>query len=131
MCLAVLVIIGWFTIFVENLMKSSGAYSSAFASAKSSPAVIAALGVPVKDRFFVTGTISENDTSGSAQLVIPINGPKGTASLYVSASKALGKWHFDDLFVRIDKTQEQIDLLATNQLPVAMPTTDMPAAKKP
>jgi uncharacterized membrane protein YhaH (DUF805 family) len=130
LCLAVLVIVGWFTVFVENLMKSSGAYSGALSLAKSNSAVLAALGTPIKDGLFVSGTISENDSWGSASLVFPITGPKGSANVYVSAGKSADKWHFDNLFVQIDKTRERIDLLATNPLPVALPT-DLPAAKKP
>jgi len=102
-------------------MKSSDAYLGAVVRAKSSPAVIAALGTPIKERFFFTGNIAETGSSGSANLEIPITGSKGTATLFVSASRSLGEWHFDGLVVQIDKTQERIDILATNQLPVAMP----------
>jgi lipopolysaccharide export LptBFGC system permease protein LptF len=127
LCLAALVCIGGFTVFFEHLIKSSDAYSGALARAKSNPAVIAALGTPIKDGFFVNGTISENDSSGRAYFAIPITGPNGTAKIYVAASRSLGKWHFNDLTVQIDKTQERIDVLATNQLPA----NGVPPAEKP
>jgi hypothetical protein len=120
LCLAALVCIGGFTVFFEHLMKSSDAYSGALTRAKSNPAVIAALGTPIKDGFFVSGTISESASSGSAYLVIPITGPKGSANVYVSASRSLGNWRFESLIVQIDKTQEQIDILETNQLPAGI-----------
>ncbi len=115
LCLATVVCIVAFTIFLENLMKSSDAYSGAFARAKSNPSVIAALGTPIKDGFFVSGSISKNNSWGSANLAFPITGPKGSARVYVSASKSSDKWHFDNLVVQVAKTQEQIDILATNQ----------------
>jgi uncharacterized membrane protein YhaH (DUF805 family) len=119
LCLVAVVCIGVFTVFFENLMKSSDAYSGAFARAKANSAVITALGTPIKDGFFVSGSISENNSWGRANLVIPITGPKGAAKVYVSASKSSDKWHFDSLVAQIDKTQAQIDILATNQLPTA------------
>jgi uncharacterized membrane protein YhaH (DUF805 family) len=121
LCLAALVCIGGFVVFGENLMKSSDAYSGALSRARSNSAVVAALGTPIKDGFFVSGTISENNSWGSAYLVIPITGPKGSAKVYVSASKSSDKWHFDNLVVQVDKSQTPINLLETNQSSAAIP----------
>ena len=123
LCLVALVCFGGMMALGLSLMKSSDAYSGAVARAQSSPAVMAALGTPIKDGIFFAGNISENNTSGSANLVIPISGPKGTANLYVSASRSLSKWHFDDLVVEIHKTKQRIDILDTNELPVATPAS--------
>ncbi len=130
LCLVVLVCVGVFGATLLTLMKSSDAYSGAVMRAKSSPAVIAALGTPVKDGLFFSGNISENNSSGSADLVIPISGPKGTASVYVSASRSLGRWRFDNLVVQIDKTKQRIDISDTNPLPVATPASDARPAGK-
>jgi hypothetical protein len=121
LCLIALACIVGFVAFIMTLMKSSDAYSGAVLRAESSPAVIAALGTPIKEGFFFTGNISETGSSGRANLVIPISGPKGTATLYVSASRSVGNWHFNDLVVQVAKTQERIDILATNQLPATVP----------
>jgi Cytochrome oxidase complex assembly protein 1 len=118
LCLVALAGIGGFITLVLTLMKSSDAYSGALVRAESSPAVIAVLGTPIKDGFFFSGNISENNSSGSANLAIPISGPNGTADLYVSASRSSNKWHFNELVVEIDKTKQRIDILDTNQLPV-------------
>jgi hypothetical protein len=123
LCLVCLTGLVGFVTSVLTLMKSSDAYSGAVALAKSSPAVIAALGTPVKDGLLFSGNISENNSSGSAHLVIPISGPNGTAHLYVSASRSLSQWHFDELTVEIDKTKQRIDVTDTNQLPVAIPAS--------
>jgi uncharacterized membrane protein YhaH (DUF805 family) len=116
LCLAALVGLCGFVVFFENLMKSSDAYSGALSRAKANPAVVASLGTPIKDGFFVSGSISENSSWGNANLVFPITGPKGSANVYVSASKSSDQWHFDRLIVQNNQTREQINLLETNQL---------------
>jgi len=97
---------------VFGFMKSSVAYSGALDRARAAPAVIAALGTPIRDGFFVAGNISVNGQSGKAELAIPISGPKGDATVYVVASEALGEWHFERIVVQIDRTGRRIDLLA-------------------
>ena len=134
LCLIVLVCISSFVASIETLIKSSDVYSGAVLRAKSSPALIAALGNPIKDGFFFTGNISENNSSGSANLAIPISGPNGTANLYVSARRSLGKWHFDELVAEIDKTKQRINISDTNQLPVPTSAsgtrpTEIPASR--
>jgi uncharacterized membrane protein YhaH (DUF805 family) len=116
LCLAALIGIGGFVVFFENLMKSSDAYSGALLRVESNTAVVTAIGTPIKDGFFVNGSISENNSWGSANLMFPITGPKGSAYVYVSASKSSDTWHFDNLVVRVNKTREQIDVLEANQL---------------
>jgi len=115
--LLVVIGIGAFVEGIEKLIKSSSVYSDAFARARSSPAVTAALGTPLSDSFFVAGNISEEDSSGSARFMIPISGPKGSGHLSVSATREQGQWHIDDLKLLVDKSQEKIDLLNTNQQP--------------
>ena len=117
LCLVVLVMVGGFVVTIFGIMKSSGARSGAVARANSSSAVIAALGTPISEGLFVTGNISEVNSSGKADLVIPIRGPKGEASIYVTASKSPGEWNFDNLVDQVKKTRERINLLETNQQP--------------
>lgn len=106
--------IGGLIVFGVKAMKSSPVYTDALARAESAPAVATALGTPVKDGYLFTGNISESDSSGSAHFMIPISGPKGSGVLSVSATRSLGAWHLNNLTVMIDKTQERIDLLNTN-----------------
>jgi uncharacterized membrane protein YhaH (DUF805 family) len=115
LCLAALIGISGFIVFFENLMKSSDAYSGALSRVKFNPAVIAAIGTPIKDGFFVSGIISENNSWGRANLVFPISGPNGSANVYVLASKSSDKWQFNNLVVQVDKTHKQINILETNQ----------------
>jgi len=119
--LVVLLCIGGSIALVFTLIKSSDAYAGALGRAKSSPSVTAVLGTPIKDGLLFSGNISENNSSGNAHLTIPISGPKGTATLYVSAIRSSNIWHFVGLVVEVDKTKQRIDISDTNQLSVTTP----------
>jgi hypothetical protein len=97
--------------FVFGMMKSSDAYSQALTRAKANPAVIEALGSPIKDGYFTSGSINETGPSGTAELSIPISGPKGSGTIFLEAHKSAGEWSFTKLVVEIDKSNQRIDLL--------------------
>jgi hypothetical protein len=105
-----LVAIGGFVAAIMGFIKSSDAYTGALARARSAPAVIDAIGTPIKDAYFVSGNVSVNGTTGAADFAIPVSGPKGGASIFVQASKRLGAWHFDHMIVQVNATQQRIDL---------------------
>jgi hypothetical protein len=121
-CLAIvalfLAFVGSIVVIVFSAIKSTDAYKDAFAKAKMRPAVIEALGSPIKEGFFVSGNANVNGASGEANLSIPISGPKGKGTIYVKAEKSLGRWSYSDLVVEIQKTGHRIDLLKgpANQL---------------
>jgi hypothetical protein len=92
-------------------MKSTDVYKDALARAKADPAVIEALGSPVKDGLLVSGNTNVNGASGESNLAIPISGPKGKGTIYVSAKKSLGQWNYSGLVVEIGLTHQRIDLL--------------------
>jgi hypothetical protein len=96
---------------VFSAIKSAGPYKDALARAKTHPAVIEALGSPIKEGFFVSGNTNVNGAAGEANLAIPISGPKGKGTIYVKAAKSLGRWSYSDLIVEIQATRNRIDLL--------------------
>jgi hypothetical protein len=100
--------------FVFSMMKSSDAYKQALSKARINPAVAAALGSPIKEGFFTSGSINVNGGSGNADLAIPISGPKGNGTVYVEARKSAGEWSFSKLIVQIEKTNDRINLLSEN-----------------
>jgi len=118
-CVLMLAIIGGFIFAVFklafHLMHLSGSYQQAMARARQDPALIGALGTPIEDGFMMIGKISENDETGSADLTIPLSGPKGSAMLHLRASKSAGVWTYSDLQVKIDSTNQRIDLLKSAQ----------------
>jgi hypothetical protein len=93
-------------------IKWSGVYKNALSRAKESPAVQAALGVPITDGFLINGSVKVADGSGSADLSIPLSGPNGSGTLHAVATRSAGKWTFSTLTVGIQGSRERIDLLA-------------------
>jgi formylmethanofuran dehydrogenase subunit D len=114
-CLTIIILfaafIGLIVMIVFSTMKSTDVYSDALARAKAEPAVIEALGSPIKDGMFVSGSTNVNGASGEANLAIPIYGPKGEGTLYVVAKKSVGSWNYSNLVVEVTKTKKRIDLL--------------------
>lgn len=97
-------------LFVFSAIKSSDAYATAFNRAKSDRRVVAALGTPIEEQWYVLGSTHVSGGSGEADLSIPISGPKGKATIYAKATKSAGKWSYSDLQVRVAATDELIDL---------------------
>lgn len=96
--------------FVFGLMRSSDAYKDALSRAKANPAVQQAIGTPIEEGLFLAGNINVSGSSGYANLVIPVSGPKGKATIHVVATKAAGKWTFLTLEVAIKATGQRIVL---------------------
>lgn len=113
-CLTPLVLGGacaaFFVFVIFGALKQSDAYQMALTRAKADQRVVAALGAPVSDGLFLSGTTNVNGSSGNADLTIPISGPKGKGTIYAVATKSAGEWTYSKLVVRIDSTGETIDL---------------------
>jgi hypothetical protein len=109
--------VGSILVIVFSAMKSTDVYKESLARAKADRAVIDALGSPVKDGFLVSGNTNLNGASGESNLAIPIYGPKGKGTIYVSAKKSLGQWNYSGLVVEIGQTHERIDLLQPSAAP--------------
>src|SRR5213596_666707 len=106
-----LVFVGSIVLIVFSAMKSTDVYKEALARTKADPAVTEALGSPIKDGFLVSGNTNVNGASGESNLAIPISGPKGKGTIYVSAKKSLGQWNYSGLVVEIGQTHQRVDLL--------------------
>jgi Cytochrome oxidase complex assembly protein 1 len=68
-----LTFVGSMLVIVFSAMKSTDVYREALASAKADPAVIEALGSPLKDGFLVSGNTNVNAVSGVLQKLAPSN----------------------------------------------------------
>jgi hypothetical protein len=106
-----LLFVGSILVIVFGAMKSTDVYKDALSRAKADPAVIEALGSPIKDGFLVSGNTNVNGASGETNLAIPITGPKGKGTIYVSANKSLGQWIYSGLVVEVGETHKRINLL--------------------
>lgn len=103
--------IGLIVTFLFWVMKSSDVYKLALDKVVSNPEVVEALGSPIQEGFFVTGSIKVSGTSGNADLSIPISGPKGEGTIYLEASKSEGVWTFSKLSVVVKDSNRRINLL--------------------
>ena len=106
-----LLFVGSILVIVFSTLKSTDVYKEALDRAKADPAVIEALGSPIRDGFLMSGNTNVNGASGESNLAIPISGPKGKGTIYVSANKSLGQWNYSGLVVEVAQTHERIDLL--------------------
>ena len=98
-------------VVVFNVIKSSDAYKEALARVQTDPAIQAALGTPIKEGLFVTGSINTSGSSGEADIAIPISGPYGKATVYAVATKSAERWTFIALLVEVRDTGEIFNLL--------------------
>ena len=112
-CAGVLVLCcGFFGVIytlVSGTMRQSEPYRDALGAARDNVEVIEALGEPIEAGFFVTGSINSSGGVGSANLSIPISGPKGSATIYVVAEKYAGTWEYQTMVV--DTGADRIDLI--------------------
>lgn len=93
-------------------MKSSYAYEQAMAKTRSNAAVIRELGEPIESGWLISGRINVSESSGNADLSIPVSGPKKSGTVYVLAAKRLGKWDLHALEIEIEGEAKRINLLA-------------------
>jgi hypothetical protein len=113
-CLTPLVLGGAFAAFlvlvVFGALKQTDVYKTAVARAKSDSRVIAALGSPIEEGWYLSGNTEVNGASGNADISIPISGPKGKGTIYAVAAKSAGEWTYSKLVVKVDGSGETIDL---------------------
>ncbi|MCP9932037.1 hypothetical protein KBY82_14745 [Cyanobium sp. AMD-g] len=99
---------------VFGLLKSTTPYKEALAKAQRDPVVISRLGTPIQGGFLVSGNVSLSGGTGEAQLAIPLQGSRGSGTLYVEARQSAGTWTYSTLTVRPDGPGEPISLLRSS-----------------
>jgi hypothetical protein len=127
--------------FVMSTIKGSDVAKEAMARAQSNPAVAQRLGAPIEEGWLVSGSVNVSTGSGDADLALPISGPKGKGTVYVTAQKSAGEWTYSLMQAAIDGSGERIDLLAPPSAgqpaveaaaaapaPTPSPTAETPAA---
>lgn len=95
---------------VMAAMRTSDAYQIAMSRARQHPAVIDALGEPIEVGWFVSGNINVSGAAGEADLSVPLNGPRGSGTLYIVADKVAGEWIFERMEVALADSMERVDL---------------------
>jgi hypothetical protein len=107
--LAVVAFVGFMVIVVFGSMRSTTPYKEAVALAQSDSRVVEALGSPVKAGYIFSGQVDTTDSSGHANLSIPVHGPKGGGILAVKATKGGGTWTYQ--VMKVDIKGVSYDLL--------------------
>lgn len=115
-CLVVTLLVAAFVAaifwFVFTLLKHSEVYAHALQAARASEAVRTEIGSPIEEAWYATGSVQESGPSGSAELAIPVSGPRGGGTVYVEASKSTGLWTYSKLVFEADQDKKRIDLAA-------------------
>jgi hypothetical protein len=114
---------------VMSSIKGSDVAKEAMARAQSNPAVVQHLGTPIEEGWLVSGSINVSTGSGDADLALPISGPKGKGTVYVTAKKIAGVWNYSLMQAAIEGSGERIDLLSG--APPAEPSPAPSAAANP
>lgn len=96
---------------VESMFWASYPYELAVQRATASPAVAEAIGTPLHVGWFVSGSLNFSGAEGSANISIPISGPKGHGRIVVDGKKHANIWKFDVLEVDVQGKEEPIPLL--------------------
>ena len=97
-----MVAIGILVFVVFSFIKSSDVYRGARDKVVNDPRVIAALGSPVKDGYWVSGTVNVRNEEGEADFTFPVSGPKGSARVHAVATRNRSGWTYTDLTVTPD-----------------------------
>ena len=126
---------------VMSLVKSSGAYAEALTLARQNEEVRTALGEPIEEGWFVTGSVKTSGPSGEASLAIPLSGPRDAGTLYVEGRKSAGAWRYSVMELEVKSTGKRITLLREiprdgepspqSEAPPAEPSPEEPPAEPP
>jgi len=124
--LGALVFVGAILVLVMGGIRNSEVAKEAAGRAQTNPLVVERLGNGITEGWLMSGTINVNGASGDADLAVPISGPKGKGTVYVTARKMGGTWNYSQMTAMIDGSSDKIDLLS-NGTPVASAAPTSPA----
>ena len=77
---------------VSKALKSSQVYVLSVKRAQDSPCAVSKLGQPIVSSGMPQGSINENNSSGAADVTIPVSGPQGSGSLHVLGTRDNNVW---------------------------------------
>jgi len=98
---------------IMSWMRSSDVALEALARAQANPAVVQQLGTRIEEGWLTSGSINVGTGgTGDASLSVPISGPKGNGTVYVTARRIAGVWNYSQMIAAIEGSGEKIDLLS-------------------
>ena len=99
------------TVPESSLMGSSEPVRHAISLAQANPAAVAALGTPLEPGMMINGTLQTDNSSGHADLSMPLKGPKGSGRVYIKGEREADRWTYSLIELAIDASGDRIDLL--------------------
>ena len=97
---------------VMSFLKGADACQMSLKAAQQSEVMRVELGEPITMGWVVSGSIKINNGDGTADVNVPISGPKGSASIHtVGTKKGGGPWSFTKMQATIESSGKQVDLL--------------------
>jgi len=93
---------------IESTFRSSEIYQMGLKQAQDSPCSVSIFGTPLTPERGIQGSLETSGSKGSAELEIPVHGPKGKGSLEVSGKKQGGVWKITSLVLVQGSKQFQI-----------------------
>jgi hypothetical protein len=115
-CLTLFVLLAALGIILMTVITSSFRYSDvykqAIAQTTANTQVREQIGEPIKPDWLISGQLNVSGSSGKANLIIPISGPRGRGRIHAVAQKSGGVWRFTYLQVELANQSSSIDLLS-------------------
>jgi len=96
---------------ITEMFIDSEPYVVGMENLKQNELVIDKLGDPIKPNGTLEGNINYENDQGTADLKIPLKGPKGEASLLIIAEKNGEIWTYQTMKVTFEESNDIIDLL--------------------
>ena len=96
---------------VTDMFKDSVPYSVSMETLQKNEMVIEKLGEPIEPNGMFQGNINYENDEGTADLKIPVKGPKGEATLLVIAEKKGENWTYQTMNVSFKDSNEIINLI--------------------
>ncbi len=115
-CLTLILLMGLFAVglitVITTSFRSSDVYKQALTQATANSQVRELIGEPIKPAWFISGQLNVSGSTGSANLSIPISGPRAKGTIRAVANKTGGGWRFTHLQVIVEGQPAAIDLLS-------------------
>ncbi len=96
---------------VEASFRNSTVYQEALARAGRNSQIADRIGVPLRPGLMASGQLNVSGSTGTANMKIPVTGPRGKANIVLDAHKVDGTWIFRTLEVQFEGQTEVVNLL--------------------
>jgi len=105
-----LIVVAGIGFFVLSFIRNQEPCLLTLKAAQKSEVLKRELGEPMTLGWLVVGNVSTVNDTGTASLTIPIDGPKGTATVTTVGTRADNIWTFTQMQAAIESNGEQVDL---------------------